>query len=396
MPKEIINPGWERYHKITHNPAVKKGNLLVTSGQGSVDHWGPTTKLVLGDMVTQARQIYENIKATLEAAGLSFNDVVKTIDYITPPGLPDYRPTGQIRQEYFKESFPGATGIIVNQLLIEGLNLEVDVWAITNGAPKEIIDPGWARYQKLTYRPAVKKGEWLFFSGQGALDMATGMFVGKGDIVAQTRKIYENLRIILETAGASFDDIVKIIDFIAPAGLKDYSASAEVRREYFKNGFPAVTAVVVENLLREEMLIEIDAIAITGKAKKEIINPNWPDYDKLACSPGVKKGKVIFVSGQGGVNPITNEIVGKDDVVAQTRQAYENIKAILEAGGATLADVVKTVDYLAPGGLNGYRDTRDIRREYLHDGFPTGTGPIFNRHIREELLNVIDVVAVID
>lgn len=56
-------------------------------------------------------------------------------------------------------------------------------------------------------------------------------------------------------------------------------------------------------------------------------------------------GPWIYVSGMGGLNPKTGEVVS-DDVIEQTRQALQNIKAILEAAGGSMADVVKAVVYL--------------------------------------------------
>ena len=62
-------------------------------------------------------------------------------------------------------------------------------------------------------------------------------------------------------------------------------------------------------------------------------------------SPGLRVGDLIFVSGQGPLDPATGQIVG-ENIEEQTARVLENIKAILEAGGATMADVVKANAYL--------------------------------------------------
>lgn len=123
----------------------------------------------------------------------------------------------------------------------------------------EIVNPGWSHYQRYTFSPAVRRGNLLFISGQTAMD-EKGAVVGKGDIVAQTRCIYENIGKILEAAGATFDDIVMTTDYIASPD--NYRETAQVRREYFQNGFPAATGVIVKALLQQDVLIEIDAIAV--------------------------------------------------------------------------------------------------------------------------------------
>jgi aminoacrylate peracid reductase len=123
----------------------------------------------------------------------------------------------------------------------------------------EMIDPGWSYSQRYTFSPAVRKGNLLFISGLTATDEG-GHMVGQGDIVAQTRQIFEKIKAILDAAGGSFDDIVKTVDYIVMN--EGYKGTADVRREYFRHGFPAATGIVVKALLRPDALIEIDAIAV--------------------------------------------------------------------------------------------------------------------------------------
>lgn len=127
---------------------------------------------------------------------------------------------------------------------------------------KEIIPMDWAHYEKVTYSPAVKKGNIIFISGQTGVDYHTGSVVGKGDVVAQARQAYENIKAILEKAGATFDDVVKITDYVTPEALPNYKATAKVRLEYLKKDFPASTGVVVNRLISSEFVIEIDVIAV--------------------------------------------------------------------------------------------------------------------------------------
>jgi enamine deaminase RidA (YjgF/YER057c/UK114 family) len=128
----------------------------------------------------------------------------------------------------------------------------------------DIIDPGWSYSTRYTFSPAVRKGNLLFISGLTATD-DQGNIVGKGDIVAQTRQIFEKIKQLLEAAGGSFDDIVKTVDYIVTT--ERYRETADVRRAYFRNGFPAATGIVVKGLLRPEALIEIDAIAVLDDTK---------------------------------------------------------------------------------------------------------------------------------
>ena len=71
----------------------------------------PEASLCKGDLLDQTRVIYEKLGVVLEAAGMSFDNVVQTVDYIDPAALPQYRDTGAIRREFLGGTPVGATGI---------------------------------------------------------------------------------------------------------------------------------------------------------------------------------------------------------------------------------------------------------------------------------------------
>ncbi|HET8674106.1 MAG TPA: RidA family protein [Thermoleophilaceae bacterium] len=102
-------------------------------------------------------------------------------------------------------------------------------------------------------------GRIVHCAGAVALD-ANGEVVGKGDIAAQTRQTLENLKLALEAAGATFDDVVKINSYVTDFSL--FPQIAPIRAEYLKEPFPASTTVQVSALIFPELMIEIEAIAI--------------------------------------------------------------------------------------------------------------------------------------
>ena len=125
----------------------------------------------------------------------------------------------------------------------------------------EVINPGWRVFDRYTFSPAVRRGNFIFVSGMTATDDA-GNIVGPGDIAAQTRQILTKLQTVLAEAGATMDDVLMTTDYITTTD--GYRATADVRREFWKNGFSAATGVIVKGLLREDALIEIDAVAMIG------------------------------------------------------------------------------------------------------------------------------------
>jgi len=107
------------------------------------------------------------------------------------------------------------------------------------------------------YVQAVQVGEWIFISGQIALDPDTGELV-RGGIEEQTDRVLQNLRAILEAAGSSLEKVVKTTVYLAD--LNDFSKMNEVYARYFPGEKPARATVEVSRLPRDAR-IEMDAIA---------------------------------------------------------------------------------------------------------------------------------------
>src|SRR5215471_16999244 len=111
---------------------------------------------------------------------------------------------------------------------------------------------------------AVDPARLVFVAGQVAMD-AEGRVVGEGDIKAQATQVYRNLAAILAEAGCTLRDVVKFTTYLVRNA--DWSPFAEWRRaEYpklFPDGvYPANTGVVVVELARPELLLEVEAIAV--------------------------------------------------------------------------------------------------------------------------------------
>jgi 2-iminobutanoate/2-iminopropanoate deaminase len=126
--------------------------------------------------------------------------------------------------------------------------------------PRRTIDPGWTWDDRLPLAQGRQIGNTIYVSGQIAYD-SNGNLVGDGDIKAQTRQVFENIKSVLERAGSGLKDIVKINSYITD-GSKFMDMLA-VRSEIFGNDPPASTAVVVQALAFPALLIEVEAIAIT-------------------------------------------------------------------------------------------------------------------------------------
>jgi enamine deaminase RidA (YjgF/YER057c/UK114 family) len=111
-----------------------------------------------------------------------------------------------------------------------------------------------------THVVEVTAGRPVYIAGQVALDRA-GELVGPGDMRAQARQVFDNLRGALEAVGATFDQVVKLNYYLVDAG--QLPVVREVRDEYVNTSRPpASTAVEVRRLFRDELLIEVEAVAV--------------------------------------------------------------------------------------------------------------------------------------
>lgn len=108
------------------------------------------------------------------------------------------------------------------------------------------------------YSQAIRANGFIFVSGQIAFDPATGQLV-EGDIAAQTDRVLQNLKAIIEAAGSSFEKAVKTTVFLKDLG--EFAKMNEVYARFFPAGPPARSTVEVARLPRD-VRVEIDLIAL--------------------------------------------------------------------------------------------------------------------------------------
>jgi 2-iminobutanoate/2-iminopropanoate deaminase len=122
---------------------------------------------------------------------------------------------------------------------------------------KKIIKPAKSAPAVGPYNHAVRIGELLFCAGQIPIDAATGNLVA-GDIKAQTERVLENVKAILEDQKLSFSNVVKSTVFMT--NLADFAGMNEVYAKYFTTDFPARSTIQVAALPKGAN-VEIEVIA---------------------------------------------------------------------------------------------------------------------------------------
>lgn len=113
------------------------------------------------------------------------------------------------------------------------------------------------------YSQAIRYGQFVYTSGQVALDPASGELVGD-DVQTQTHRVLQNLQAVLASAGTSLDNVIKTTVFLAR--MSDFQAMNAVYVTYFGGAKPARSTVAVAELPRKA-LVEIECVAIVEGAQ---------------------------------------------------------------------------------------------------------------------------------
>lgn len=116
--------------------------------------------------------------------------------------------------------------------------------------------------------------------------------------------------------------------------------------------------------------------------------PVGPYNQAIAAS-----GQMVFVAGQIALDPSTSEIVGTGDVVRQTEQVMNNIKAVLNAAGSGLEDVVKTTIFLTD--MNNFRAVNAVYAQYFDELIAPARACVEVSRLPKDVLVEIDCIAVI-
>ncbi|SNY66756.1 Enamine deaminase RidA, house cleaning of reactive enamine intermediates, YjgF/YER057c/UK114 family [Paractinoplanes atraurantiacus] len=207
----------------------------------------PSVHTTEGDFRDQYRWCLARLR---ELAGDA--TLVRTIDYTATATRADYPRCGRPRRDVLGSVHPAAAGILVDVPVAPGARVALD--AVAASGPLRVLNPGWARYDTLTYKPAVQAGKHVFLSGFGALDPVTQEALHDGNLPAQAEHIYVSIETVLAEAGASGEHVTSLVEYVTPAAVEAYPRTKALREKHFPNA--AVVSVVCSALLRPSFLLE--------------------------------------------------------------------------------------------------------------------------------------------
>ena len=209
--------------------------------------------------------------------------------------------------------------------------------------------------------PAIRAGGFVFCSGMVAVDPETGERE-HGTVTSETRRIFENLKLLLEAAGSSLDRLVQVHAMIYDR--IEYDVLNREYRKFLPNAPPARTVMSVQIEAGFKVMLDVIAAAhdrpegTQATLACQAIGPLSPTR-----SAAVRAGDFVFVSGLSAAE--------RGTVAAETRQILTNMEHLLEAVGSSLAKIVKT-NVLIYSMLE-YGNMNDVYREFFTDDPPART-----------------------
>ena len=208
------------------------------------------------------------------------------------------------------------------------------------------------------YAHGVQAGQFLFVGGQVALD-AQGHVVGPGDIEAQTRAAFENVTKVLRAAGADWRNVVTMNTFYdqdaeGPQVEEGWKRMTQVRLEFLhKPAGPCGTGLRAKLPLPDLMIqVEVVAVLPPGHDQRIQLMPeqlwDWPIPGPF--TQGWQVGDYVFVGGQISADRAFN-VLGQNNLEAQSRNVSDNIGSVLRLGGTRLGERHKAKGFLRRFGL---------------------------------------------
>jgi len=223
---------------------------------------------------------------------------------------------------------------------------------------------------------AVEAGGLIFCSGMVAVNPITGERE-HGTVTSETRRIFENLKILLEENDSNLARIVQVHAMIY--SRLEYDVLNRVYREYLPESPPArmVWQVVIESGFK----VQLDVVAAAGNRNtnvaltRRVVEPknqnlNVSKNRGLPHSPGIRVGDFLFLSGMVSTDPETGEHK-QGTLIVEARQILENIKHLLESAGSSLDKVVKMTIFVYD--MLEFQNVNDVIKKFFPERPPALT-----------------------
>ena len=344
-------------HASFSSPAVDAGDYVYVSGQGSQrpDGTQPTR------FSDQVRQTLENVKAVVEAAGLTIDHVVYTQVYLED--ISKYEEMNRIFGEYFPRT-PPARAVLGVARVPEGA-IEISAVAVRDLTGVRAIAP--ANYKSAdTSSAGVLTRDRLFISNMAGADPVTGKV--PDDPAAQVDLALDRMEAVLKAAGLEIGNMVFVNPYLTSRIPGRIMNQRYARRFEFGNT-PARATIEVMSLPGGAQ-IEYTGVAVRDLSQRRAVRPkNMPPSP--TASPCVFAGETLYCSAKDGFIPGPHGGIYATSTQHQLRQTMRNLLDDLEEADMDFSKVVSTNIYLDDLSEQGVFDP--IYAEYFGQQMPAAT-----------------------
>jgi reactive intermediate/imine deaminase len=342
-----------------YSPGILAGDFLYISGQGGRDADGTLPGTIEG----QVRQTLQNVKAIVEAAGLTMEHVVYSQVFLTDMAHRDA--LDRVWKEFFPTA-PPARAVLGVYKLPTDIAVEINAVAFRDLARKRRIVP--AGYpQSLAWSPGMIAGNRVYLSGFLGSHAADGSMPPDPD--AQVQLALDNMKQTLAAAGLDFRHVVFVNPYVTD---KASSRMNDIYAKHFEFGNTPARATIRVTSLPGGNTIEFTGVAVSDLSKRLAVRPKNMSPSATA-SPCVFADDTYYCSAKGPFTPGPGKLQGiwVGGVDAQVRQTMRNLLDGLEEAGLTLSNVVATNVYLDE--INDFAGMNRIYAQYFSELPPART-----------------------
>jgi reactive intermediate/imine deaminase len=342
-----------------YSPGVDAGDYVYISGQGARRPDGslPPT------FAAQARQALDNVKAIVEAAGLTMENVVYTQVYLED--ITKYEEVNSAFAEVFAKSKTPPARAVLGVAKLPEAAVQINAVAVRDLAGKRgVAPPGYKSSEPVS--PAVLTHDRLFVSAMPGSDAATGKV--PDDPAAQVDFALDRMKAVVEAAGLDLRHMV----FVNPYLTSDIPTKI-MNPHYaqrFEFGNTPARATIEVSSLPDGAHIEYTGVAVRDLSKRLAVRPkNMPPSP--TASPCVFAGDTLYCSAKSGFIPGPHGGVYAPTTTTQLRQTMRNLLDNLEEAGMNFDQVVSTNVYLDE--MSDLKAFDDVYVQYFSGVMPART-----------------------
>jgi len=340
-----------------YSPGVAVGDYVYVSGQGAhrPDGSMPDT------FAEQVRQTLENVRAVVEAGGLTMDHIVYTQVYLDD--IQKFEEMNGIYARYFPKAPPARATLGVARL--PGTPVEINAVAVRDLANKKpVLVPGYDPHEPVS--PGILTHDRLFVSAMRGRDLHTGAV--PPDPAAQVDAALNGVKAVAEAAGLDLSHMV----FVNPYLTKQIPMRVmnKLYASRFEFGNTPARATIEVSSLPEGAQIEYTGVAVRDLSQRRAVRPRNMRPSATA-SPCVFAGDTLYCSAKDAFIPGPNAGIYAVSIEHQVRQSMRNLLDNLEEADMDFGDVVATNVYL--DDISDFQAMNKIYAQYLKAPYPART-----------------------